>query len=275
MRTIDCFPYNGESIALFRLAYLWNVVDEFIIVEAGETHAGHRKESLFLDRNAALLEPFASKITRLVIEQFPTPTEAELVPLSNPLRKKDGRAWFREKYQRNFAGEYLRDLGGQLPWILLGCDVDEIPRRELVATLPEHYEGLASGRRLQMALFYYSSYWIKRDKWNHAFVVNDHGVRQQTLDGLRLGAPVKKVIGNAGWHLSYFMTNEEIQRKVQSFAHTEYNSEEYRNLEWIQQCRKTGLDLYRRGGQEDCLPYDGGDLPEGLRAFEALHGIGA
>ena len=40
MRTIDCFPYNGECIALFRLAYLWDVVDEFIIVEARETHAG-------------------------------------------------------------------------------------------------------------------------------------------------------------------------------------------------------------------------------------------
>ncbi len=270
MRIVDCFPYNGESIALFRLAYLWNVVDEFVIVEAGETHTGQKKDELFLDRYAPRLEPFASKITRLVIDRFPIPTAAELAPLTNP-RNTNPSAWFREKYQRNFAADYLRSRSE--PWILLGCDVDEIPRRETVLTLPGCYDALTVGYRLEMALFYYSSRWVKQAKWYHAFVANDRAVRQETLDGLRTGPSIKKALRDAGWHLSYFMTNEEIQRKLQAFAHTELSTEESRKVEWIQQCRRTGRDLHHRGSHEDCAHYTGDDLPEGLRAFEALHGI--
>ena len=81
MHTIDCFPYNGEAIALFRLEYLWDVVDEFVIVEALETHTGGKKEGLYLDRNAGPLRKFESKIKRLVIDQFPAPTRAQLAKL--------------------------------------------------------------------------------------------------------------------------------------------------------------------------------------------------
>ncbi len=185
MRVIDCFPYNGESIALFRLAYLWNAVDEFVIVEAGETHTGQKKDGLFLDKNAALLEPFSNKITRLVIEQFPTPTDAQIAQLTDSRKKTDPHAWFREKYQRNFAGEYLNGLGSQRPWVLLVCDADEIPRRELIPNLTRNYEALDDGCRLQMPVFYYSSRWIKREVWHHAFAINDRKVGQQTLDTWR------------------------------------------------------------------------------------------
>ena len=273
MKVIDCFPYNGDSLALFRLAYLWDVVDEFIIVEAGETYSGQKKDFLFLDKNAALLKPFASKITRLVIERFPAPTDAQIAKLMRSDRETYPHAWFREKYQRNFATDYLNSQSG--PWMLLACDVDEIPRRKFVARLSGNYEDFTDGCRLQMALFYYSSQWIKPNGWNHAFVINDRGARQQTLDDLRVGPFIRKVSGNAGWHLSYFMTREEIRRKVQSFSHQELNSATYYDLDWVQECIRTGKDLYRRGAENDCIRYDGDDLPDGLRAFERAHGIGA
>ncbi|MGE4062896.1 MAG: hypothetical protein AB7E79_05970 [Rhodospirillaceae bacterium] len=275
MKVIDCFPYNGEAIALFRLAYLWDVVDEFVIVEAGETHSGRKKDGLFLDRCAAQLAPFRRKITPLVIPSFPVPTEADLAPLRNPKRQTEPQAWFREKYQRNFAGEYLSSMRGSEPWIVLGCDADEIPRRDLVARLPQSYESLDRGYRLQMALHYYSSRWIKRDKWYHAFVANDRAVRAHTIDALRIGPVIKKVLPDAGWHLAYFMTNEEIQRKVQSFAHTELDTGRARSAAWIQQCRETGQDLYNPGEQHNCVLANGSDLPEGLEAFERLYGIAA
>lgn len=273
MKTIDCFPYNGDAIALFRLAYLWDVVDEFIIVEARETHTGLRKEELFLDRNADQFQPYAGKVTRLVIDKFPQPSEAELTAAAGPKGKVDPAAWFREKYQRNFPREFLlsRDEGAR--WILLGCDADEIPRRELVASFAQSYDSLNIGYRLQMPVFYYSSRWIKPSAWFHAFVANDVAVRQRSLDDLRIGPSIKKALPKAGWHLSYFMTSVDIQRKVQAFAHTELNSKEARDLEWIQHCRRTGEELYNTGVKENCLPYDGDDLPEGLRAFEDLHGI--
>lgn len=265
VRVIDCFPYNGEAIALFRLAYLWDVVDEFIIVEAAETHSGNPKVALFLDLFAAAFAPFAAKLTRLVIESFPA-----RAPESRS--NAAGTAWYKEKYQRNYPGAYLSGL--TRPWIVLGCDVDEIPRREVIASLPARYAALAAGFRLQMAIHYYSSRWIKADKWYHAFVATDKTMEGATLDTLRTGPFIKKALGDAGWHLSYFMGDEDIRRKIRSAAHMEHNSGAANRLDWIVHCMETGRDLYRPG-EEDCTSYAGDDLPQGLRAFEAAHGIGA
>lgn len=273
MRIIDCFPYNGDVIALFRLEYLWDVVDEFIIVEARHTHTGEKKAALFLDEYAAQFEPFRQKITKLIIDQFPEPTAVELALIENPKHKTDPRAWYREKYQRNFASTYLRQNGGAAPWIVLACDADEIPRREIIKVLRENYNALSESCRLEMAFFYYSSAWIKRDKWYHAFAVNDQGAQRWLLDDIRINTAATKFIRDAGWHFSYFMSEHDIQRKIKSFAHTEFNSEAIKNLEWITHCKTTGFDLYRRGPTEDCLGYQGDDLPENLRAFERQHGI--
>ena len=275
MRTIDCFPYNGESIVLFRLQYLWNVVDEFVVIEARETHVGERKKFLYLDRNAALLERFSGKITRLVIDRFPEPTSDQLARYSKYAFVKDPRDWFREGYQRDFAWDYLHDLGHRTPYLLLCCDSDEIPRRDMVPSLHQHYDALVEPHKLEMALFYYSSDWIKGSKWYQAFALNDRGLRAHRLNDIRLDFDIKNYVSNAGWHLSYFLTDEEIQRKIQSTVHIEINTDQNRALEWIRECQRTGRDLYRRGGAEDCTRYTGKDLPENLREFEIEHGLRA
>ena len=62
------------------------------------------------------------------------------------------------------------------PWLLFCCDADEIPRRETVSALRGHYDALSEPHHLEMALFYYSSEWIKRNCWYNAYVVNDQGL---------------------------------------------------------------------------------------------------
>lgn len=273
MKIIDCFPYNGEAIALFRLAYLWDVVDEFIMVEAAETHAGEKKSDLYLDQNALLLQPFSQKITRLVIERFPEPTEKELDDLANRPYVNNPQVWFREAYQRNFPQNYLRQMPNGFDWIMMVCDADEIPRREGVKNMPKHYDVFVDPHKMEMLYFYYSSAWIKPAKWYGAYVMSNQGFGKRTLDDMRVDRECSKFIFDGGWHLSYFMTDAEIQRKILSMAHTEYNTEEIRSLEWIRACQKSGLDLYHRGGQENCSKYFGIDLPKGLREWEQAHGV--
>lgn len=50
-----------------------------------------------------------------------------------------------------------------------------------------------------------------------------------------------------------------------SFAHTEYDRAEFRNLTYILDRIASGRDLYGRGGAEDCEPYSPAEhgLPEG------------
>ena len=273
IRVIDCVPYNGEPIALFRLEYLWDVVDEFVMVEARQTHAGDDKGGLYLDKNAPALERFKSKITRLVIDAFPAiPADhPSLAATTKSYRKPD--AWFREKYQRNIAGDFLRRRGDQSGFIIMACDVDEIPRREIVAVLPERYETLHLGLKFDMALFYYSSDWITRDRWRVPFAINDKALEQHSLDEFRLMPIIKKAARDAGWHFSYFMTDDDMLRKIKSSAHTEHNKPEYCNLEWVRHCKNTGVHIFGAPKESDCIRYTGTDLPENLRAFEVEHGI--
>jgi beta-1,4-mannosyl-glycoprotein beta-1,4-N-acetylglucosaminyltransferase len=275
MRIIDCFPYNGDAIAAFRLAYLADVVDEFIVVEARETFSGIRKDELWLDRHADVFKPYAGKVTRLVIDPFPPPGEADMAALRSQPNFARPEVWFRELYQRNFPAAYLLSDAARAPWIVLSCDVDEIPRREVLAELRKLDAPLAGLVRLEMAFHYYGSRWVKPTPWYMAVAIDDRNFRRigATLDSLRRDNHPCVILQKAGWHFSYFMNTEEIVRKVCSFSHQELNNERTRSPEWVRQCVREGRDLFGRGQTEDCIPYPGHDLPEGIQAFEASLGI--
>jgi beta-1,4-mannosyl-glycoprotein beta-1,4-N-acetylglucosaminyltransferase len=55
-----------------------------------------------------------------------------------------------------------------------------------------------------------------------------------------------QIINDGGWHFSYLLTRREIQRKIMTFAHTEYNKKKYTNLKIIKNKIKKGLDLFNR-----------------------------
>jgi beta-1,4-mannosyl-glycoprotein beta-1,4-N-acetylglucosaminyltransferase len=269
-KVIDCIPYNGDLMALFRMQYLWDVVDEFIITEARETHTGHQKPGLFLDEYAALLAPYKSKLTSLIIDKFPEPP-AEVVAQRNISgMRTDPVAWFREKYQRNYAQSYLQQKTE--PFVVIVCDADEVPTRDAVQVFRGKYEKLDTRVKLEMSFFYYSTQWIKPEVWYGAYAINDRGLKNASLDDMRV-QPKQAYLKNAGWHFSYFMSEDDIERKVRSFAHTEYSGAEFRARDWIDHCRRTGTDLYKRGTTQDCIPYDGRPLPDGIIDFQRKYGI--
>jgi beta-1,4-mannosyl-glycoprotein beta-1,4-N-acetylglucosaminyltransferase len=55
-----------------------------------------------------------------------------------------------------------------------------------------------------------------------------------------------QIINDGGWHFSYLLTPFEIQKKIKTFAHTEYNKKKYTNLIIIKNKVKKGLDLFNR-----------------------------
>ena len=55
-----------------------------------------------------------------------------------------------------------------------------------------------------------------------------------------------QVIKNGGWHFSYLLTAKEIKKKIQTFAHTEFDRAEYTNYKNINISIKKGLDLFKR-----------------------------
>ena len=56
-----------------------------------------------------------------------------------------------------------------------------------------------------------------------------------------------QVIENGGWHFSYLQSPEHILKKIQSFAHGEFNKSEFINLENIYSKIQKGQDIFDRG----------------------------
>ena len=49
-----------------------------------------------------------------------------------------------------------------------------------------------------------------------------------------------------GWHFSFFTDIENIKNKIESFAHTEYNLEEYKDDQEILRRISEGIDPFDR-----------------------------
>jgi hypothetical protein len=55
------------------------------------------------------------------------------------------------------------------------------------------------------------------------------------------------MIKNGGWHFSYLGGLDAIRYKIASFAHQEYNSDEYINDNILNYCVKNGYALFNQG----------------------------
>ena len=80
--------------------------------------------------------------------------------------------------------------------------------------------------------FLKSPQWLRNQKIKKKFIgMFDRGI---------------KIIKNGGWHFSYLKSPAQIRKKIESFAHSEYNKDEYKNLKNIENCIKNRTDLYDR-----------------------------
>jgi len=105
----DCFTFFNELDLLeIRLNVLKDVVDRFVLVEAGETHTGKPKP-LHFKENEARFAAFKDKIVYIGIDKFPAGHDA----------------WWNENYQRNEIMKGLKDAADD-DWVMIS-DLDEIP----------------------------------------------------------------------------------------------------------------------------------------------------
>ena len=52
-----------------------------------------------------------------------------------------------------------------------------------------------------------------------------------------------QIVKNGGWHFGWIKSVDEIIKKVESFAHTEYNNNKYKNYEFISDCIEKNLNF--------------------------------
>lgn len=263
IRVIDSFMFNGEPIVKLRLKLLDPYVTEFIIVESKITHSGKVKSFFWCDKYAEWFEPYKAKIRFVKLEEVP-PMKDTWMEKSYSAFMKNAEDWWKENYQRDIIVDYI-DVSS--PFILICTDVDEIPQPAILERPDELYPHIIDPVHLEMKFFYYNFQWIKSEWWYHAFLVTDQNYKKDTLSNLRCKHFKKYCLRNAGWHCSYFLSVEDLQRKLESFAHQEFNDDSYKSISNLRHCLETGKDIFMRRG-EDLKRYDMTDLPQGWEEMQ-------
>jgi beta-1,4-mannosyl-glycoprotein beta-1,4-N-acetylglucosaminyltransferase len=82
--------------------------------------------------------------------------------------------------------------------------------------------------------------------WNGSIVVAGSQFRHITPQTLRDNRNNYKRIKKGGWHFSYLGGIEKIKQKIRSFAHTEFNKDEFLQDEYLLKAINNGEDIFKR-----------------------------
>lgn len=242
-KLIDCFMfYNELDLLKFRLEYLYNIVDKFVLVECTLTHSGDAKQ-LYYEENKHLFEKYNHKIIHIVVADLPD-------------KNATHDAWVRETTHRNCIDRGLQQIQLTDQDIIVICDLDEIPDRNTLQKLKS--SGIENKiYALEQDLYYYNLTCRAHNKWYHTKVTNYYTYKtmyNSVSNTIRLTSQYQ-VLENGGWHFSYFGDINFIKNKIQHFAHQEFNKDKYLDDTKIMNQIKTCGDLYFRDSlkQNNCI----------------------
>jgi beta-1,4-mannosyl-glycoprotein beta-1,4-N-acetylglucosaminyltransferase len=246
----DCFTFFNElDILELRLATLDNVVDKFIIVESIKTHSNQDKE-LYYENNKSRFKKYHSKIIHIVVSEFP----------------EFKNSWTYENYQRNLIINGLENCKPED--LILLSDVDEIPdpsiiknyrfKNKVYCLIQDQYYFFYNYRDKKQ-LFWLGGTKILKYKLIQNNELNEKHIKYNELTFpkyLNIGFTMTKLrlydgcinIYNGGWHFSYIGGMDAIVNKIKAFSHQELNNNNFLNRKRIEDCLKTGNDVFGRKG---------------------------
>jgi hypothetical protein len=153
-----------------------------------------------------------------------------------------------ENSQRNYIREILLNDFNSEDFILALCDVDEFYNKEFYNKDKLFNELNKNVIFLKMNMYYYNFHFFIDNEWTMAFFINSNMLKKYTdLNYIRVNKiPNHTIRHNNGWHFSYFMKPQEIQRKLISFLHNDLNRSPYNNIDYLNFCVKNGIDFLLR-----------------------------
>lgn len=227
MKIFDCFTYFDESNLLeMRFNELDRLVSGFVIIEASQTFTGKDKPFYF-DQVEHLFGDWSNKIIRFKID-FPS---------------QNMTSWEREYYQRNYISKALTEVADHSSDVCIISDADEIPNRKTVSRT----EVTSLPVQLDVKQFFWNLHWMVPDHCNQGarpVVCSVLELDGRTPQELRASSLPR--VDNGGWHFSFYGMQEKAKEKIEAFAHTEYDSDEYKNLEKIIYRIENGIDPFDR-----------------------------
>ena len=233
MKIYDCFQFFDEEMLLdLRLNIMNKYVDKFVITEATYMHNGKPKNLIF---NIEKFSKFKDKIIYIVVDK----------PPPNLLKVEDGdtsenkesklilNGYKRDNYQRQMAQKVLNDIDPE-DWIIIN-DIDEIPN---LKTINQFYENKYSVFEQKMFYYKFNLLNINRPLWyGSKLCKKKHLKSPQWLRNLkskqypfwRFDKKNINIIQNGGWHFSFIRKPNQIIKKIESYAHSEFNKNKFKD----------------------------------------------
>jgi beta-1,4-mannosyl-glycoprotein beta-1,4-N-acetylglucosaminyltransferase len=236
-KIFDCVTFFNENfITNLRFEILNEAVDYFVICESIYDHQGKSKNLNFKLEN----ENFKNKIIYLVLDK--------------PFDKKNN-PWINQAIQREHILKKLNHVN--LEDYIMFSDPDEIPDPKKLKNmnLKKKY-----GIFLQkMYCYKFNLYNEYESPWEGTRICKKKNLKsinfmRQKVVAKNLRQPFWKfykeksiqVFDNGGWHFNSLLKPEDIYMKLKSFAHREFQSDEYSNIDVIKKNIDEKKDLFKR-----------------------------
>ena len=241
MAIYDCFQYfNEDHMVDLRLNILNEYVDFFVISESTKTHQGKNKE---LNFNINNFSKFKNKIKYIVADY------KEDIGFKNHA----GGESLIEQHQRNSLIEGIKDA--HLNDLIVLSDSDEIPDLTKLNQIKTSSKFIAFSQMMFMYKLNLKN--LGENNWIGSKITLKKNIStMQALRDLKFKKyPFWRVdkknlqIIQGGWHFSFLQTPRDIKKKIQSFSHGEFNTDNIVNEDKIKEKISQGVDIFNRGFQ--------------------------
>ena len=255
MKIYDCFMYFDEEMLLdFRLNYLNEYVDKFVIVESGYTHSGNIKKLLF---DIKKFEKFRNKIHYIVAKKEPSGIME--VHKEDSENKKNTKyilnAVKRENHQRNYISEGL--INADPDDYVMISDIDEIPNLERnnlkdIKKKLIFFKQKVSYYKFNLQLESFEWFGTKACKKSNLISpqwlrnVKDKQYSFWRFDTFFSNKKYQNIhfINDGGWHFSYMKNAQDIEKKLRSYLHHREYDNEPLGVTRIEQMMRDKIAIY-------------------------------
>jgi hypothetical protein len=224
-KVYDCTILFDELDMLeLKLEVEYPIVNKFIIVESTKTHRGDPKPLHF---NPDRFKKYLDKIDYRIALHLDDKNDI----------------WNNVTIQRDLAMESLKNCDDDD--IIIVSDIDEIinPKASFDITEPHCIE---------MNLYYYYLNCLCEKKWTQPVALPYRDVKK--FNSLAIPRELKNceysstgnIIKDGGWHFSFLGGVDKIIKKIESFYHSEYDNEYFKNPDRIVRMLNRGEDLFDR-----------------------------
>jgi len=240
---IDAFTYfNEKELVELRLKYLDPIVDCFVIIESNITFTGKEKKWNFPEILKNNLKEFAHKIQYHQLNIKLSEIKNEESWIIGDIKGDD--FWRIENFQRNYIKKVCSKFSDND--ILIISDLDEIPSiKKLKFILSSDFKKI-SPLALEQHLFHLDSNYLRLESWRGSIVTTMKDCNTSSPQMFRRLRNKISHLTDAGWSFSSFGGYQRVKEKIESYAHSEHNSEKFKSPEHIANCQKTGADLFHR-----------------------------